>query len=52
MPLSVPPVFYELEIITGKKVKIHASQDIVKNKCTNLTEPTKEWLDVAIWLNI
>jgi hypothetical protein len=48
MSLSVPTVFYELNY-RRKKVKTHTSQDIVKNKCT---KPTKEWLDVAIWLNI
>jgi hypothetical protein len=48
MPLSVPTVFYELNY-RRKKIKTHTSQGIVKNKCT---KPTKEWLDVAIWLNI
>jgi hypothetical protein len=48
MPLSVPTVCYELNY-RRKKVKTHTSQGIVKNKCT---KPTKEWLDVAIWLNI
>ena len=38
-----------MSLITGKKVKTHTSQGIVKNKGT---KPTKEWLDVAIWLNI
>jgi hypothetical protein len=42
MPLSVPMVFDErwslMSLITGKKVKTHTSQDIVKNKCT---KPTK-----------
>ena len=47
MPLSCRRSF--MSLITGKKVKTHTSQGIVKNKCT---KPTKEWLDVAIWLNI
>ena len=38
-----------MSLITGKKVKTHTSQDIVKNKCT---KPTKEWLDMAIWLQV
>jgi hypothetical protein len=38
-----------MSLITGKKVKTHISQGIVKNKCT---KPTKEWLDVAIWLQV
>ena len=38
-----------MSLITGKKVKTHTSQGIVKNKCT---KPTKEWLDVAIWLQV
>jgi hypothetical protein len=43
MPLSF------MGLITGKKIKTHTSQGIVKNKCT---KPTKEWLGVVIWLNI
>jgi hypothetical protein len=38
-----------MSLITGKKVKIHTSQGIVKKKCT---KPTKEWFDVVIWLNL
>ena len=38
-----------MSLITGNKVKKHTSQGIVKNKCT---KPTKEWLDVAIWLQV
>ena len=38
-----------MSLITGKKVKTHTSQGIVKNKCT---KPTKKWLDVAIWLQV
>ena len=38
MPLSVPMVL--MSLITGKKVKTHTSQGIVKNKCT---KPTKEF---------
>jgi hypothetical protein len=34
MPLSF------MGLITGKKIKTHTSQGIVKNKCT---KPTKEW---------
>jgi hypothetical protein len=37
MPLSF------MGLITGKKIKTHTSQGIVKNKCT---KPTKEWLGV------
>ena len=48
MALSVPTVFYELNY-RRKKIKTHTSQGIVKNKCT---KPTKEWLDVAIWLQV
>ena len=48
MPISVPTVFYELNY-RRKKEKTHTCKGIVKNKCT---KPTKEWLDVAIWLNI
>ena len=38
-----------MSLITGKKVKTHTSQGIVKNK---YTKSTKEWLDVAIWLQV
>jgi hypothetical protein len=38
-----------MSLFTGKKVKTHTSQGIVKNK---YTKSTKEWLDVAIWLQV